>query len=243
MTASGTTSQEATPESTSGRQASPWLILTVLCVGFFIILLDTTIVNIAVPALTTDLHAVLTQVLWIVNAYTLVYAGLLITGGRLGDLYGQKRLFVIGLVVFTLASAACGLAASPGQLIATRALQGIGGALLTPQTLAIITVTFPPERRGSAYGIWGAVAGIATLAGPTVGGALVTAWGWQWIFYVNLPIGIVTLVLALRILPDLRFNRRLRLDWLGTVLGSAGLFGICFGLIEGPSHAWSFAIL
>jgi EmrB/QacA subfamily drug resistance transporter len=222
---------------------SPWLVLTVLCLGFFMILLDTTIVNIAVPDLTSDLEADLDQVLWIVNAYTLVYAGLLITGGRLGDLYGQKRLFLIGLVVFTLASAACGLAQSPGQLIATRALQGVGGALLTPQTLAIITVTFPPERRGSAYGIWGAVAGIATLAGPTLGGALVTAWGWRWIFYVNLPIGIATFVLAVTILPDLRFNRRLRLDWLGTVLGTAGLFLICFGLIEGPSNAWSLPVV
>jgi len=233
----------ASPETETPTSRSPWLVLTVLCLGFFMILLDTTIVNIAVPDLTTDLDANLDQVLWIVNAYTLVYAGLLITGGRLGDLYGQKRLFMIGLVVFTLASAACGLAQSPGQLVATRALQGIGGALLTPQTLAIITITFPPERRGSAYGIWGAVAGIATLAGPTLGGALVTAWGWRWIFYVNLPIGIVTLVLALRILPDLRFNRKVRLDWLGTVLGSAGLFLICFGLIEGPPLAWSPWIL
>jgi EmrB/QacA subfamily drug resistance transporter len=238
MTASDTTSQQTTPEGTPGRQTSPWLILTVLCVGFFIILLDTTIVNIAVPALTTDLHAVLTQVLWIVNAYTLVYAGLLITGGRLGDLYGQKRLFLLGLTVFVLASAGCGLATSPAMLISTRALQGVGGALLTPQTLAILTVTFPANRRGAAFGIWGAVAGVATIAGPTVGGLLVTTVGWRWIFFVNLPVGALALALAIRYLPDLRFNRRHRLDWPGTVLASLGLFLICLGLIEGPSHHW-----
>ncbi|HET6212287.1 MAG TPA: DHA2 family efflux MFS transporter permease subunit, partial [Micromonosporaceae bacterium] len=217
-------------------------MLTTLCIGFFMILLDTTIVNIAIPDLTAKLEASLTQVLWIVNAYTIVYAVLLVTGGRLGDLFGQRRLFLAGLVVFTLASTACSLAQSPGQLIATRAAQGVGGAMLTPQTLAIITVIFPPNRRGAAFGIWGAVAGIATIAGPTVGGWLVTNWGWRWIFYVNLPIGVVTLLLALRYMPDLRLNRRHRLDWLGTVLASAGIFLFCYGLIEGPSHSWGRVI-
>jgi EmrB/QacA subfamily drug resistance transporter len=213
-------------------------VLTVLCMGFFMILLDTTIVNIALPSLTVGLTASLDQLLWIVNAYTLVYAGLLITGGRLGDLYGPKRLFMVGLVLFTAASAACGLAQSPAQLIAARAAQGIGGALLTPQTLAIITMSFPASRRGAAFGIWGAVAGLATIAGPTFGGWLVTAFDWRWIFYVNVPIGIVTLGLAAVLLPDLRFNRRHRLDWSGTALVSLGLFLLCFGLIEGPSHRW-----
>jgi EmrB/QacA subfamily drug resistance transporter len=212
--------------------------LAVLCLGFFMILLDTTIVNIAVPALTTGLSATLDQVLWIVNAYTLVYASLLITGGRVGDLYGAKRLFLIGLAVFTAASALCGLAHTPAELIAGRAVQGVGGALLTPQTLAILTVTFPASRRGTAFGIWGAVAGLATIAGPTFGGWLVTSLGWRWIFYVNLPIGVATLALAAVLIPDLRFNRRHRLDWAGTCLASSGLFLICFGLIEGPSHHW-----
>src|SRR5262249_2612556 len=139
--------QPAGPASGVGPAArSPWLVLAVLCLGFFMILLDTTIVNIAVPSLTTGLHASLDQVLWIVNAYTLVYPSLLITGGRVGDLYGAKRLFMIGLIIFTLASAACGFAHDPTQLIIARAAQGIGGALLTPQTLAILTVTFPANR-------------------------------------------------------------------------------------------------
>jgi EmrB/QacA subfamily drug resistance transporter len=214
------------------------VILSVLCLGFFMILLDTTIVNIAVPALTSSVHASLDQVLWIVNAYTIVYAGLLITGGRLGDSFGAKRLFLLGLVLFTLASAACGAAPTPGVLIAARAVQGIGGALLTPQTLAILTVTFPPHRRGAAYGVWGGVAGLATIAGPALGGLLVTTLSWRWIFYVNVPIGLATLILAGRVLPDRRFNARHRLDWPGTALASTGLFLICFGLIEGPSHRW-----
>jgi EmrB/QacA subfamily drug resistance transporter len=228
-------SDARTPEA---GERSPWLVLTVLCLGFFMVLLDTTIVNIALPALTTGLGASLDQVLWIVNAYTLTYAGLLITGGRVGDLYGPKRLFLVGMVLFTAASAACGFASSPGALIAARAVQGIGGALLTPQTLAILTMVFPPGRRGAAFGIWGAVAGIATIVGPTVGGWLVTSFGWRWIFYVNLPIGVVTLILAAVLLPDLRFNRRHRLDWPGTLLATSGLFLLCFGLIEGPSHRW-----
>ena len=234
----GNPSDTGDPAGTGAPGRSPWLLLAILCLGFFMILLDTTIVNIAVPALTVSLGATLDQDLWIVNAYTLTYAGLLIIGGRLGDLFGPKRLFIAGLALFTAASAACGLATTPGQLIAARALQGVGGALLTPPTLAILTTSFPAERRGTAYGIWGAVAGLATIAGPTFGGWLVTTLSWRWIFYVNLPIGLATLALAARYLPDLRFNRRRRLDWLGTGLATLSLFLICFGLIEGPSHRW-----
>ena len=235
---SGTAAGESAGTTTAEPAPRPWRTLAILCLGFFMILLDTTIVNIALPAITTSLSATLDQVLWIVNAYTLTYAGLLITGGRIGDLYGPKRLFMIGLTIFTLASASCGFAQTPGQLIAARALQGIGGALLTPQTLAIITMSFPANRRGAAYGIWGGVAGLATIAGPTLGGWLVTDFGWRWIFYVNLPIGIATLILGGRFLPNLRANRRTRLDWRGTALATLGLFGIAFGLIEGPAHRW-----
>ena len=129
---------------------------------------------------------------------------------------GPKPLFVPGLVVFTLASAACGLASTPDQLIVFRVIQGVGGALLTPQTLSTITVIFPPDKRGVAFGVWGAVAGVATIAGPTLGGYLVTDFGWEWIFYVNVPVGMLTVMLALVAMPDLRLNRRHRLDWTGT---------------------------
>ncbi|WP_144120667.1 DHA2 family efflux MFS transporter permease subunit [Catellatospora sichuanensis] len=217
---------------------NPWLILSVLCLGFFMILLDTTIVNIAIPDLIDDLGATLNQILWILNAYILVYAVLLITAGRLGDIHGPKRLFMIGLALFTVASIACGLAQDPAQLVVFRIAQGLGGALLTPQTLAVITTIFPAERRGAAFGVWGGVAGLATVAGPTLGGWLVSEWGWRWIFFVNVPVGVIALVMAAVIMPDLRFNRRHRLDLPGTALVTAGLFGICYGLIEGESHDW-----
>lgn len=217
---------------------SPWLVLVVLCLGFFMILLDTTIVNVAIPAMSDDLDASLADVLWILNAYILVYAVLLITAGRLGDLYGPKRLFMIGLVVFTGASVACGFAQSPTQLIWFRVLQGFGGALLTPQTLSALTVIFPADKRGAAFGIWGGVAGIATLAGPVLGGWLVTDFGWRWIFFVNVPVGILALIGAAIVMPDLKLNRRHRLDWTGTLLVTGALFLITYGLIEGQSHDW-----
>ncbi|GIF68703.1 MFS transporter [Asanoa ishikariensis] len=220
------------------RPAKPWLILAILCLGFFMILLDTTVVNIAIPDMSTSLDASLDQILWIINAYVLVYAVLLITAGRLGDIFGPKRLFILGLVVFTAASAACGLASTPEQLIVFRVIQGVGGALLTPQTLSTITVIFPADKRGVAFGVWGSVAGIATVAGPTLGGYLVTDFGWEWIFFVNVPVGIVTVVLAVVAMPDLRLNRRHRLDWTGTALASVGLFLLVYGLIEGEPHDW-----
>ena len=231
-----TTSASTAPATE--RRHNPWVVLTVLCLGFFMILLDTTIVNIAIPAMSDSLGASLSDILWILNAYILVYAVFLITAGRLGDLYGPKKLFMIGLVLFTLASVACGFAQNPTQLIIFRVVQGLGGALLTPQTLSVLTVIFPPDKRGAAFGIWGAVAGVATLAGPVLGGWLVTDFGWRWIFFVNVPVGALTLVLAGIVMPDLRPQRRHRLDWAGTALVSVGLFLVTFGLIEGQSHDW-----
>src|SRR6266850_7840204 len=219
-------------------QRNPWLILLVLCFGFFMILLDTTIVNIAIPSIIDGLKASLDQILWVLNAYILVYAVLLITAGRLGDLYGQRNLFAAGLAIFTIASALCGLSQDENQLIAARVLQGVGGALLVPQTLAILTSLFPPERRGAAFGIWAGVAGLATLAGPTVGGAIVTYVDWRWIFFVNVPIGIGALVATFAIIPDVRPGRRHGWDIVGVILATGGLFGVIFGLIEGERFNW-----
>jgi EmrB/QacA subfamily drug resistance transporter len=224
--------------STPRIVTNPWIVLLVLTLGFFMILLDTTIVNVAIPSIIDSLHASLDQILWVLNGYILVYAVLLITSGRLGDMVGPRRMFMIGLVMFVLASAACGLAQSPEQLITFRVIQGIGGAVLTPQTLALITSIFPPERRGAAFGIWGAVAGIAAIAGPTLGGFLTTDFSWRWIFYVNLPVGIITFVLAYLLLPELTIHRQHKLDVLGVVLASAGLFCGVFGLIEGERYQW-----
>jgi len=217
---------------------NPWLALAALGLGFFMILLDTTIVNVAVPSISDALHSSLEQILWVINAYVLVYAVLLITGGRLGDLFGLRTLFVIGLAVFTAASAVCGLAQDTTQLVAARIIQGIGGALLTPQTLAVLTTLFPPERRATAFGVWGAIAGIAAVTGPTLGGFLVTSFSWRWIFYVNVPIGVVALVATMMLVPDIRPHRRQSLDVIGVLLATLGLVGIVFGLIEGQRYEW-----
>ena len=223
-------------------RTNPWLVLVVLTTGFFMILLDTTIVNVAIPAMSSSaqggLNTTLDQILWVLNAYILVYAVLLITAGRLGDLYGQRTLFAIGLFVFTLASALCGLSQNVSELIAARILQGVGGALLTPQTLSILTSLFPPERRGAAFGVWGGVAGLATVAGPTLGGALITYVNWRWIFFINVPIGIAALIATFIIIPDLRPGRHHGWDFVGVLLATAGLFGIVFGLIEGQRYNW-----
>jgi EmrB/QacA subfamily drug resistance transporter len=217
---------------------NPWVILLVVSLGFFMTLLDLTIVNIAIPNMLTSLHASLDDILWVINAYALVLAVLVITAGRLGDLIGPRIMFLGGIAVFTAASAACGLAPSPGWLIGFRAVQGLGAAMLMPQTLTIITNTFPPERRGAAFGVWGAVAGVATVAGPTLGGLLVSAFDWRWIFFVNLPIGVIVLLITPVIIPDLRMGRRHRIDVPGVLLASAGLLAICYGLVEGQKYNW-----
>src|SRR6266849_4297110 len=223
-------------------RTNPWLVLLVLTTGFFMILLDTTIVNVAIPAMSAKtnggLNTTLDQILWVLNSYILVYAVLLITAGRLGDLYGQRTLFAIGLFIFTVASALCGISQNPTELIGARILQGVGGALLTPQTLAILTSIFPPERRGAAFGVWGGVAGLATLAGPTVGGAIITYISWRWIFFINVPIGILALVATFLFIPNLRPGRQHGWDVVGIVVATAGLFAVVFGLIEGQRYSW-----
>src|SRR6201982_1783348 len=219
-------------------RGNPWAVLVVVSLGFFMTLLDLTIVNIAIPNIIDKLNASLDDVLWVLNAYALVLAVLVITAGRLGDLIGPRTMFVAWIAVFTAASAACGLAPGAGWLIGFRAVQGLGAAMLMPQTLAIITMTFPPERRGAAFGIWGAVAGLATIAGPTLGGLLVTAFDWRWIFFVNLPFGAACLILTFFIIPALRPGRRHRLDVPGVLLASAALLAICYGLVEGQKYNW-----
>ena len=219
-------------------RGNPWAVLLVVSLGFFMTLLDLTIVNIAIPDMISRLHASLDDILWVINAYALVLAVLLITAGRLGDIFGQRAMFITGIVVFTVASAACGFSPNPSWLIAFRAIQGLGAAVLMPQTLAILTMVFPPERRGAAFGVWGAVAGVATIAGPTLGGLLVTAFDWRYIFFINLPIGIAVITLAVILIPDLHARRQHRLDIPGVLLASAALLAICYGLVEGQRYDW-----
>jgi EmrB/QacA subfamily drug resistance transporter len=231
------------PQAVNKWHGNPWAILLTLSLGFFMTLLDLTIVNIAIPSMITDLGASLDEILWVVNAYVLVLAVLLITAGRLGDLRGQRTLFVAGVVVFTLASLACGLSPNPTLLIAFRAVQGVGAAMLMPQTMAIIIGTFPADRRGTALGIWGAVAGLATVAGPTLGGVLVTYASWRWIFIVNVPIGVIVLAMTFAFIPDTRMAREHKLDLLGVAIATAGLFCLTFALIEGQRYSWNGGIL
>jgi EmrB/QacA subfamily drug resistance transporter len=219
-------------------RGNPWAVLLVVSLGFFMTLLDLTIVNIAIPNMITKLHASLDDILWVINAYALVLAVLVITAGRLGDLIGPRPMFTAGVAVFTASSAACGFAQTPGQLIAFRAVQGLGAAMLMPQTLTIITNTFPPARRGAAFGVWGAVAGVATIAGPTLGGLLVTAFDWRYIFFVNLPVGALVLILTPLIIPNVVPGRRHRFDIPGVLLASAALLAICYGLVEGQKYNW-----
>jgi EmrB/QacA subfamily drug resistance transporter len=220
------------------RPSAPWLALAVLALGLFMTLLDLTIVNVAIPSIVDDLHASLDQILWVLNGYSLMYAVLLITSGRLGDIFGPRNMFIAGVVVFTVASALSGLAQDPTQLILARGAQGLGAAILAPQGLPIMTTIFPPERRGGVFAIYGGLAGLAVLAGPIVGGFIVTNFGWRWIFYVNLPVGALIVALALALVPDLRPGLRHRLDFAGVALATVGLFGVIFGLIEGQRYNW-----
>ncbi|MFF1597965.1 MFS transporter [Streptomyces mirabilis] len=218
---------------------NPWAILITLSLGFFMTLLDLTIVNIAIPDMGRDLDASLDEILWVVNAYTLALAVLMITAGRLGDLRGKRNLFLAGVALFTLASLACGLARNPAQLIAFRAVQGLGAALLMPQTLSIIAEVFPADRRGAAMGVWGVVAGVSGALGPIIGGALITHLDWRWIFFVNLPLGVVVLGLAAAVIPGSRRTVRHRFDTLGVLLASGALFCLAFGLTEGQRYDWN----
>src|ERR1700674_915901 len=212
--------------------------LAVLSLGLFMTLLDLTIVNIAIPSILDGLHASLDQVLWVLNAYSLLYAVLLITSARLGDIYGPRNMFALGIVIFTAASALSGLAQDPTQLIVARAVQGLGAAVLAPQGLALMLSLFPAERRSGVFAIYGIMAGLAVIAGPTGGGLLVTHFGWRSIFTVNIPIGVILFALLLIILSGLRPGRRHRLDLLGVGLATAGLLGVIYGLIEGQRYDW-----
>src|SRR5882757_4754559 len=178
-------------QGVNSRPGNPWGALSALCIGFFMILLDATIVSIAIPAMLLGLNASLNSVVWVTSVYLLTYAVPMLFTSRLGDRFGPKRIFLAGLVIFTGASLWCGLAGDVGTLIAARGVQGLGAALMTPQTLAFITFLFPPARRGAAMGLWGGIAGMATVTGPLLGGLLVDNLGWQWIFFVNVPVGVV----------------------------------------------------
>ena len=220
-----------------GPDRSPWPALWAVCVGFFMILVDTTIVSVATPTILSALHTDVDAVVWVTSAYLLAYAVPLLITGRLGDRFGPRRVYLVGLTVFTLASFLCGLTDTIGGLIIARVVQGLGAAVMMPQTMAVITRTFPAASRGRAMSLWGAVAGVATLVGPILGGVLVDGLGWEWIFFVNVPVGVVGIALALRLVPELPTHVR-RFDLLGVVLSAVGMFLLVFGIQEGQTYDW-----
>lgn len=219
-----------------------WVILATMLVGRFMILVDATVVVVANPSIMASLHTTYDTVIWVTSAYLLAFAVPLLVAGRLGDRFGQKKLYVVGLSVFVGASAWCGLCPSVGMLIAARAVQGIGAAFLAPQILSTVTRLFPPHRRGAAMSVWGVTAAIATLVGPLAGGVLVDTVGWEWIFLVNVPIGAVGLALAARVIPALP-TQHYRVDWVAVGLSAVGVFLIVFGLQQGQSAQWQPWIL
>ncbi|GAA0993672.1 MFS transporter [Subtercola frigoramans] len=219
------------------------VVVVILIVASFMDLLDTTIVNVALPSIQEDLSASAAQLEWIVSGYVLAYAVLLITGGRLGDIFGRKRLFLVGVAGFTLVSAACAAAGTGETLVTFRIVQGLFAALMTPQVLSVIQVLFSPKERAPVFGALGAISGLAAVAGPLVGGVLVSGdvfgLGWRTVFLINVPVGILLFIAALVVVPESRSADSPRLDLLGVFLVSLGLFLAVFALIEGREQDWA----
>src|SRR5436305_10255315 len=222
---------------TTSRTSSRWTLL-IVSIGLFMVVLDNLVVNVALPSIQRDLGASIQSLEWTVSAYVLAYAVFLLTGAALGDRFGRKRMFTGGLALFTLSSAAAALAPTTAILIAARAAQGLGAAIVTPLTLTLLAEAFPPQRRGVAIGVWSGISGIAVALGPLVGGAVVQAASWHWIFWINVPIGIALVPLALARLAESNGPSR-QLDLRGLALASSGLFGIVFGLVRSQSQGWT----
>jgi EmrB/QacA subfamily drug resistance transporter len=219
-----------------------WWTLVAVSFGLFMIMLDNTVVNVALPSIRADLGISISELEWVVNAYALTFGVLLLSGGKLADLLGRRRIFIVGLVIFTGASLWCGLADSAGSLIAARTVQGVGAALLNPATLSIITATFPPRQRGTAIGIWAGVSALSLAIGPLVGGILTERINWSWIFFVNIPVGVLAIVAARLFVDETKdTSREQRLDLPGLAASAVGLFALTYGLIETNSHPWGSA--
>jgi EmrB/QacA subfamily drug resistance transporter len=217
-----------------------WWTLAAVAFGLFMIMLDNTVVNVALPAIQADLQADLSELEWIVAGYALTFAALLLTGGKLADLLGRRLIFVIGLAVFVAASLACGLAGSGEVLIAARVVQGVGAALMNPATLSIISATFPPHQRGTAIGIWAGVSALALAIGPLVGGLLTEHASWHWIFFINVPVGLIGIAASLLLIDESRdTSAEQRLDLPGLLTSSIGLFSLTYALIEANTYGWT----
>src|SRR3954468_10977041 len=217
-----------------------WWTLAAVSFGLFMIMLDNTIVNVALPSIQSSLGLKISELEWVVTGYALTFGALMLTGGKLGDLLGRRRMFVVGLVIFTLSSLACGLAGSAGVLIGARVVQGVGAALMNPATLSIITVTFPSRQRGTAIGIWAGVSALALAIGPLVGGLIVERINWNWIFFINIPVGVVAILAAFAFIDESRdTSHEQRPDVPGLFTSALGLFALSYALIEANNYGWT----
>ena len=217
-----------------------WFTLGAVSFGLFMIMLDNTVVNVALPAIARDLHIGLSELEWVVTGYALTFAALMLSGGKLADAYGRRRLFVLGIIIFTAASLACGLATDGSTLIAARIVQGVGAALMNPATLSIISATFPPRQRGMAIGIWAGISALALAIGPLVGGLITEQASWNWIFFINVPIGIAAIVASYLFIEDSKDTRADQgLDLPGLFTSGVGLFALEYALIEANTYGWT----
>jgi EmrB/QacA subfamily drug resistance transporter len=226
------------------KENRKWWILASVSFALFMIMLDNTVVNVALPTIQKDLGIGVSELEWVVTGYALSFAVLMLTGGKLADMFGRRRVFLIGLAIFTLASLLCGLAGNAELLIAARVLQGVGAACMMPATLSIITATFPPRERGAALGIWAGVSAMALAIGPLVGGLITEHIGWNWIFFINVPVGIAGLVAARVIIPESRdTSKEQRLDVPGLLTSGVALFALVYALIEANSDGWTSPLI
>src|SRR5690348_10392406 len=222
------------------HSTNPWVVLVIICLAQFMVVLDATIVNVALPHIQSSLGFTEASLQWVINAYTLVFAGFLLLGGRAGDLLGRKRLFLIGLVVFTGASLLDGIATTSGELIGFRALQGLGAALISPAALSIISTTFAEGReRARALGVWAAIAIGGSAVGLVLGGFLTQTFSWPWIFFVNVPVGIAAFILSLRFVPESKNEEaHRRYDVGGAVTVTGGLMALVYAIVRAETHGW-----
>ncbi|MER6003537.1 MFS transporter [Nonomuraea angiospora] len=237
MTNTSNASQRARPYA-----GLPWLVLALACASQFMVILDASIVNVALPSVREELGFTATGLAWVVNGYLLSFAGFMLLGGRAADLFGPRRMLVAGLLSFSVASLAGGLATTPEVLVAARVAQGVGAAMMAPATLAVINTSFTePNARAKAFGAWSASGGVGGMVGALAGGAITTGLSWRWVFLINLPIGAVLIVVAMMSLAGTRAGRRGSLDLLGAVTGTAGLAALIYGVMQSADHGWTSA--
>src|ERR1700678_3707689 len=233
---------DASGESAAQAPANPtlkWWTLIAVCTATFMLLLDITVVNVALPDIQRSLHSSFSDLQWVVDAYSLTLAAFLLTAGIFGDMFGRRRIFAVGLSIFSVASLVCGLSSSSLMLNLARAVQGVGGAIMFATSLALIAAAFSGRERGTAFGIYGAVIGGAVAVGPLVGGAITSGIGWRWIFFVNVPIGVVAIFVTLTKIAESKDPRARRIDWVGFISFSVSLFLLVFALVRGNDEGWS----